>query len=232
MKYKVSTIASEEPGGLNESLEVCPVWKDEATSPFLSKGHWMTLHLLWSTRHISPKDLVFGKKSHITILPSAFPGEQTGSHSEGQVNNCLTAQAKIGEITLVGGSTTVRTGLHPFSLPLSMLLAASVSPCFLLSCQPSLSRQGNRSTQFPRIETYTSPSAPRLAAAAFGSCYPSRTGKMQWREEAHVPHRFRKELSSSPGEQNASPPSPVPTPAQERKTCNAAADFLAFNSYW
>lgn len=150
--------------------------------------------------------LSLGKRAVSPYCLQHSQGEQTGSHSEGQVNNCLTAQAKIGEITLVGGSTTARTGSHPFSLPLCMLLAASVSPCFLLSCQPSLSRQGNRSTQFPRIETYTSPSAPRLAAAAFGSCYPSRTGKMQWREEAHVPHRFRKELSSSPGEQNASPP--------------------------
>ena len=67
-------MASEEPGGLNESLEVHRTLKDEAMSHFLPKGHCWALHLLCSTWPISPKDLIFVKKSRITILPSAFPG--------------------------------------------------------------------------------------------------------------------------------------------------------------
>lgn len=128
--------------------------------------------------------LSLGKRAVSPYCLQHFQGKQTGSHSEGQVNNCLTAQAEIGEITFVGGSTTARAGPHPFSLPLCMLLVTSGRPCFLLLCQPPPSRQGNRSTQFPRIEAYPSPSVPQLAAVTFGSCYPPCTGKIQWREEA------------------------------------------------
>lgn len=104
--------------------------------------------------------LSLGKGAISPYCLQHFQGEQTGSHSEGQVSNHLTAQAEIGEITLVGGSTTARRGPHPFSLPLCMLSAASGSPCFLLLCQPPPSRQGNRSTQFLRTETCTSPPPP------------------------------------------------------------------------
>jgi len=39
VKYKVSTMASEEPGRLNESLEVHPTLKEKAMPRFLPKGH-------------------------------------------------------------------------------------------------------------------------------------------------------------------------------------------------
>lgn len=115
----------------------------------------------------------------------------------------ITSQAELGEITLVGGSTTARTGPHLFSClcAWSCSLSAPVSS----SCANQL--QGNRSTQFPRTETYISTSAPWVAAAAAacGSCHPSCTGKIQRREEAQISRRFRKELVSRAGEQNASP---------------------------
>lgn len=62
-------MASEESGILNVSLEVHPTL-EEATSCFLPKGLLDTVCSQWP---ISPKELIFGENSCITMLPSAFP---------------------------------------------------------------------------------------------------------------------------------------------------------------
>lgn len=124
-------MASEEPGGLNESLEVHHTLKCTLQRPCHSFFPSDAVRYWTCYVQHGPSVLrisYLGKRAVSPYCLQHFQGQLTGSHSEGQVNNCLTTQAEIGEITLVGDSTTAKTGPHPFSLPLCMVLAASVSP--------------------------------------------------------------------------------------------------------
>lgn len=149
---------------------------------FLAKVHCQTLYLVCSTWPITHSWEI---EPYIAFSISKESESRQGPALRG---TSVTTQEELGEITLVGGSTMARTGPHLFSCPCAW--SCSLSALVSSSCANQI--QGNRSTQFPRTETYISPSAPWVAAAACGSCHPSCRGKVQWMEEAQIPCRFRK----------------------------------------
>lgn len=189
-------MAGKEPGGLNDSLEVHLTLKGWGHATLSCKGTLsVTVPAMFNMAHHP----FLGKRATSPYI--AFSTSKESRQGTTLRGTSVTTQAELGEMTLVGGSTIARTGPHIFSCPCAWFwsLSAPVSS----SCASQL--QGNRSTQFLRTETCISPSAPWVAAAAYGSCHPSCTGKIQWREEAQIPCRFRKEIVSCPGEQNVSP---------------------------
>lgn len=159
-------MACKEPGGLNYFLEVHLTLKGWGHATLSSKGT-LTDSAMFNMDHHP----FLGRRATSLYITFSISKESRPTLR----GTLVTTQAELGEIILVGGSTTARTSPRLFSClcAWSCSLSAPVSS----SCANQL--QGNRSTQISRTETYISPSAPWVVAAAYGSCHPSCKGKMQ-----------------------------------------------------